>query len=216
MCGIIGWKQFDGDLVPNLFIENQKRGGYSVGAYIVYNKIEGVIYNESNYVIYQEPRIFNEFKDFTQIDKIKVLNKQLSNILVQFRASTVDTKNYVIEENYPLQYEGCKLFGNGVINADFFKKIKNEQNNNDLYYVLKGIIQFGFKWLERVEGTFALVFISRRNDIVLIRKDFLLYYNDNIISSVKFEGGKLLEHGLVKGWNNSFEQKLNLEKVYEW
>ena len=64
------------------------------------------------------------------------------------------------------------------------------------------------------EGTFALVFMDVAEHIFLVRKDFPLYYSDNIISSVKFNGGELLEHGLVKGWNYDYEKKLNLNRVW--
>ena len=190
MCGIIGWKKWENKII-NLQKQNAKRGGYSTGSY--------------NYFIGKsEKKKGTKFYEFAQ------------TTIVQYRTPTTNDLEWNPVENYPLEYNGWKMFGNGVIGEAWYKKNKgNFKINNDLYYVLKGIVKKGWEYLQEVEGCFALVIINPKNEIYIVRKDYPLYYDDNVISSVEFQGGKLLEHGLVKGWTNRMEKKLNLEKTYE-
>lgn len=117
-----------------------------------------------------------------------------------FRAPTSGCNLNNLSEAYPLTYKGWGLIGNGVINEKYFKSIKDEDNNNDLYYILKGIVDKGFKFLEEVEGCFALAIFNPNSEIYLVRNTFPLFYDNNIFSSVKFEGSKLLQQGSIYEW----------------
>ena len=196
MCGIIGWKDWDNSLVA-LQEENSKRGVYSTGFYQFRNQELMKKYDSK----------FSFKKD-----------SSFNNIIMQYRTPTTEISDvWKLEENYPLEYMGYKMFGNGIINANYYKKIKDEYNNNDLYYILKNIYHFqkGYKYLEEVEGTFALAIVTSNEDVILVRKDYPLYYNENVFSSVEFEGGKLLEQGLLFNWTDMNEMKrLKFNSVY--
>ena len=130
-----------------------------------------------------------------------------------FRAPTSGCDLNNLSEAYPLTYKGWGLIGNGVINESFFKSIKDEENNNDLYYILKGIVNEGFQFLEKVEGCFALTIFSPSGQIYLIKNTFPLYCNGPIFSSVKFEGSELLEDGNLLNWtDDKLEMKLKLKE----
>jgi len=190
MCGIIGWKKWENKIV-SLEKQNAKRGGYSTGCY--------------NYFIAKsEKKKGTKFYEFVHTS------------IVQYRISTTNTNEWNPLENYPLEYNEWKLFGNGVINEAWYKKAKGDfKINNDLYYVLKGIVKKGWSFLEEVEGCFALVIINPKNEVYIVRKDYPLLYDNNIISSIPFPGGQELEQGIVKGWTNRMEKKLSFEKTYE-
>ncbi len=129
-----------------------------------------------------------------------------------FRAPTSGCDLNNLSEAYPLTYEGWGLIGNGVINETYFKSIKDENNNNDLYYILKGIVKNGFKFLEKVEGCFALAIFDPKGNIYLIKNTFPLYNNGKVFSSVKFKGSELLEDGNLLNWTrDKLEMKLNLK-----
>lgn len=117
-----------------------------------------------------------------------------------FRAPTTGCNLNNLSEAYPLTYKGWGLIGNGVINETFFKSIKDESNNNDLYYILKNVAENGFDWLKNVDGCFALVFFNKNGNIMLVRNTFPLYVNSDIFSSTKFKGSQLLEQGVVYNW----------------
>jgi glucosamine 6-phosphate synthetase-like amidotransferase/phosphosugar isomerase protein len=197
MCGICGWKKYNPE-ISELLKKNQERGGYSVGI---------LDYYFSDITKFKNKDIWDHKEELEQ-----------NNTLVQFRAPTTGGKSFKDEENYPLEYNNWAMFGNGIVSASQFKEMKDESNNNDLYYILKLIVNskkaFPFKELENIEGTFALVFIDPENNIYLIRKDYPLYYSNNIISSTPFKGGELLEHGKVLGWNNLMDVSLNLSSIY--
>ncbi len=189
MCGIVGWKEWNSS-IKNLQYLNSKRGGYSTG---VFNF-------ENNYSFSNEGTFFPT---------------DTNNSIVQYRAPTAGINNFIKQENYPLKYKNWNLFGNGVINADFFKQIKDEDNNNDLYYILKGIVNNGFKWLEKVEGTFALVIIDDNHNIYLIRKDFPLFFNKNQFSSIQFDNSEKLKSGILYDWTyNKHVKELNFKEEY--
>lgn len=125
-----------------------------------------------------------------------------------FRAPTSGCSLHNLSEAYPITYKGYGLIGNGIINEKYFKSIKDEENNNDLYYILKGFTEKGSKFLEMVEGCFALVIFTPRGEIFLIKNTFPIYYNNSIFSSVKFGNSQLLKDGILYDWvkNKKIEQ----------
>jgi len=130
-----------------------------------------------------------------------------------FRAPTSGCSLHNLSEAYPSTYDGWGLIGNGVINETFFKSIKDEGNNNDLYYILKNIVNHGFKWLEQVEGCFALCVFDPEGNIYLVRNTFPLYYNKNEFSSTPIKNGELLKDCDVLDWNKTIiAMNLNLKE----
>lgn len=195
MCGIIGWKNFEIQKHLNLIQENNKRGGYSVG-YI----------NTDNHFVSK-----HLVKDIN-INDLRLCD----NGMLHFRAPTTNaSKEFVYTENFPLEYKNWFLVGNGVINYNYFQQIKDEDNANDLYYILKQIQEHGIEVLKKVKGVFAFAIINPENQILLIRKDFPLYYNNSMFSSIEFPNSSLLEHGVVYNWTtNTIVKDLALESVY--
>jgi len=184
MCGIFGWvNNIDIEVKNKLFKLNHKRGGYSAGLLWLndYNKILDV--------------------DFTIKDEY--LERDI--LFGQFRAPTGINNDFIYNENYPLIYDNeMYLFGNGIISADYYLKLKDEFNDNiynDLYYIGKGIVEYGFDWLSNIDGVFALSLVYIKNkvlkDVILIRNTFPIFYNNNSYSSVNIGDMKLLENGYV-------------------
>ena len=119
-----------------------------------------------------------------------------------FRAPTSGANLHNLSEAYPLTYYGYGLIGNGVINHNYFQKIKDENNTNDLYYLLKGISNYGITFLEQVQGCFALAIFIDNGSILLVSNTYPIYYTSDIFSSVEFQGSFKLEHGTVYDWTN--------------
>lgn len=142
---------------------------------------------------------------------VAVMFETPQGTFMHFRAPTSGCDLNNLSEAYPLTYKGWGLIGNGVISQSFFEYIKTEDNNNDLYYILKNTtldnthIQLNFKYLEQVDGLYALVFFNPNGNIYLVKNQFPIYYNDDIFSSVPFKGSKLLEDGIVWDWTNNKE-----------
>ena len=198
MCGIFGWKNIDlktKEIILNL---NKRRGGYSFG-FISFldNKLEEII------KIKQE--------SFERIRE-KILSKEF--VLGEFRAPTTGLNKFVEEENYPLKInENFYLFGNAVINAKFYKKLKEKFNyniNNDLFYIGKSIEKKGLEFLNEIEGVFSLVMVflkdKKLDKILLARNTFPLFFEENYFSSVKIKKeDKSLKNGVVYDWLNKKE-----------
>ena len=122
---------------------------------------------------------------------------------MHFRAPTSGSNLHNLSEAYPLTYKGYGLIGNGVINEKYFRSIKDDTNENDLYYILKNIVKLGINTLENVEGCFALCLFKPDGQVLLVRNTFPLYYNEYIFSSVKFNDGNMLKNGIVYDWSNN-------------
>jgi hypothetical protein len=133
-------------------------------------------------------------------------------VLGQFRAPTVECCEFNEVENYPLIYSGSNmmLFGNGVINSEYYAMLKDEFGgdvNNDLWYIGKGILEHGFEWLSDVEGVFAFVIVKMSGNnvekVLFARNTYPLYFNEKSYSSVKISDDmKLLDNGIVYDWFN--------------
>jgi hypothetical protein len=119
-----------------------------------------------------------------------------------FRTPTVESNLNDMRESYPLFYKDTYLIGNGIINEYFFKRIKDEANKNDLFYILKKVVDEGIQFLEKVEGCFSLCFIKTDGTVLLVRNAFPLYVNNNIFSSTKIGNMELLENGSVYNWKD--------------
>lgn len=153
-----------------------------------------------------------EYENYKRGKASKVCFTTPQGTFYHFRAPTSGCDLNNLSEAYPLTYKGWGLIGNGVINEKYFKSIKDEDNNNDLYYILKNVRDKGYIFLEEVEGCFALAIFAPDGTILLVKNTFPLYYNNEIFSSVKFEGSKLLEDGQILFWNNmEFKEKLKLK-----
>lgn len=198
MCGIVGFADKNSLSLETIF-KNSERGNYSLG------------------------RINLSTLDFEKKRIDKSLRATLENIvnqnrptLLHFRQPTSTNRDaWVEEENYPLESPSYLLMGNGVINASYYKSIKDEDNNNDLYYILKKIEQNGFQYLEQVEGCFAFAIVSKKTkQVFLIRKDYPLYVSDKAFSSIEFEGSHLLKHSILLEWQTNNEIDLHLSSVY--
>lgn len=195
MCGIMGFTSKE-DLPFSTMLDNLKRGSYSFGCLFSTYPLRKRVYEGIE-------------KELEEIHNYR-------NVICQFRQPTSTSREeWVEEENYPLESSSYYLFGNGVINASFYKSLKDEANNNDLYYILKHIEQEGFEFLKKIEGCFALCIVEKASRCMfLIRKDYPLFISDKAFSSVKFPGSRLLEHGKLLNWQTKEEIDLKLSSVY--
>lgn len=198
MCGLLGWKHWDQNMIPALAEKNSKRGGYSTGILT----LPSSFYN---------PTCKIESDLGTKIP----YHNDADYALMHWRAPTTGGSTFKPEENYPLKYEGYFLMGNGVINEGYFKKIKDEDNNNDLYYILKNVVMKGItSVLPEVEGTYSLVFVTEDYKVYLIRNTFPLFVSDNIFSSVPFEESQELENGVLYQWLPEFKRVKKFDNLY--
>lgn len=197
MCGILGIlnlekieERYPLDI---LMWANYKRGQVQTAVFGKFN--EGSFCNRN----IKEPELIMTPSSFE--------TKHETNIFYHFRAPTTgcDLKN--MKEAYPLEYNGWKVIGNGVINEGFFKMIKDEENNNDLYYILKNVVNNGWEWLENVKGVYALAFFKPNGKIFLVRNTYPLFYNKTIFSSVVTEGLKPLKSNIVYDFTNGRKYK---------
>jgi len=193
MCGIWGFK-FTPSYFDKLMEANVRRGGYSIG-FITFGKERVIV------------------KDWQKNwEKYRDVIRQNVPAFGQFRAPTTDIgEEFVYSENYPLEYDNVYLFGNGVINAEYYRKLKKKfggSNNNDLYYVGLEIIEEGFDILNDIEGVFALAMIKvddkgQIENVYLMRNTYPLFINDNVYSSAKVSNNmRMLENGIVYDWWN--------------
>lgn len=198
MCGIVGFKDRESIQLDTIF-QNAIRGTYSFG-YIHLDDLH-----------FEKKRI--DIHDLNPIISTIDLDKPT---LLHFRQPTsTDREVWVEEENYPLESSNYLLMGNGVINARYFSSIKDENNNNDLYYILKKLDQEGFEYLQKVEGCFSFAIVEKQTKkVYLIRKDYPLYVNDRAFSSVKFPNSTVLEHGVLWEWGTDTKINLHLSSVY--
>lgn len=93
----------------------------------------------------------------------------------------------------------------GLLPPPCFESMKDEDNNNDLYYVLKKLVNEGIDSISQVEGALAFVDEGR---VFLIRNAFPLYATPYMVSSVMPD----LEHDVYKEQNTSIEAGI----WYEW
>lgn len=199
MCGIWGIRE-EVPYVLDIIKANERRGGYSFGLLNIENGIFEVVRD------WQDKWMENYYDDIFRFPHFG-----------QFRAPTTDADkdDFNEEENYPLIYvlRDCSivfLFGNGVINAECFKEMIKEfgyYGDNDLYYVGLGVLEKGFDFLNKVNGTFALALVvfkgGKIENVYLMRNTFPIYYNDKAYSSVKVTDDMImLENGIVYDWWN--------------
>jgi hypothetical protein len=187
MCGIIGWREWYPEYIE-LLKRNSKRGGYSTGAII-------------------------DFINQRRVEKVKGTKHYIGydNTIVHYRAPTVTNREWRDEENFPLIYKDWMLVGNGIVSESDYRDLKDEDIDNDLYYVLKLIRDKGFKELENLEAVFALTIITPET-VFLIRNAYPLYYNDNAFSSVSFDGAQQLKEGVLYDWLHN--ENINEFKFY--
>lgn len=198
MCGIVGFVDKNSLSLETIF-RNSERGKYSFGQ-IDLSTLDFKKEKVDN-------RLHSELED--------IYNKSIPTLLHFRQPTSTSRDNWIEEENYPLNSKSYLLIGNGVINATYYKTIRDEDNNNDLYYILKKIEQKGFQYLEQVEGCFAFAIICKTTkQVFLIRKDYPLYVSDTAFSSVEFEGSKLLKHGILLEWRTQNSVDLHLPSVY--
>jgi len=190
MCGIVGFKEYVSNFMEVLE-RNSQRGGYSFGC---------VMFDSGADVIKAR---HDRWKDLIKDVKFP--------FFAQFRAPTTGEQDeFRWDENYPLIFEkdgyDVYVFGNCVTNDEWFKRVKDEDNNNDIYYIGKNVLNRGWSYLSEIEGVFALVFVfakgNRVERVIMARNTYPLYYNEVFYSSVKFEGQKPLRNGIVYDWWN--------------
>jgi len=200
VCGIFGWNNIDKKTKEEIIEANKRRGNYSFGFLI----------NKKNFRVLKGP-----IEEFTY----DVINYDF--VLGQFRSPTIKLKEFVYDENYPLKInENFYLFGNGVINASFFKELREKFNckiENDLFCLGKGIEKEGIEFLEKVDGVFALSLVFVENKVVkkvlLVRNTFPLFFSENFYSSVKIKNSKELKNGFIYDWlNGEIVERLNFEE----
>lgn len=105
------------------------------------------------------------------------------------QAPTTEANNSI----HPAIFGDFMLWHNGIV-----KQKTLSTSNWDTYWMLEGIMQNGFEFLNEVDGTFACV-LYYYNELYFFRNEISpLFVDDELnVSSTKFEGSKSLAPNTV-------------------
>jgi len=188
MCAIIG--SFDKNKLQELYNLNSYRGelSYSVCTFRPYRKVLeiGVLMQERN----KMPEKFISLFPSNENDFF----------VAHTQAPTTQSINI-----HPAAIGGALLWHNGII------KQKNiAEGTWDTEWLLEKILDYGWSYLARVDGTFACAMFNEGN-LYLFRNEISpLFVDDDLnISSTKFDSSKPLEP------NKVFEVRLDKKKLVQ-
>ena len=171
MCGIVA--SFDKETLKDLFAYNSYRGelSYSLASFNTNSELQ---------VIMKGPgKMPENFID----------NYPMSGDYYIGHTQAPTTEAYNI---HPASYKGSLLWHNGIIKQGMF------EGPWDTEFILKSIIEVGYRGLSTLNGTFACIHYINNKLFVFRNEICPLFYDDNLnFSSTKFPGSKPLRADIV-------------------
>lgn len=191
MCGISG--SADKERAFKFYQSNLPRGYYSSGYY----DIQKTISSARNHLVKKEG-CFEEAQ-------CPYVEKLTSYFLYHSRGPTVETKEFIPDNNHPFMYGDWVVAHNGVISN--FKELGiqyfplqdfTDKTDSSIIPQLLSILPMS-QALETLKGTFAVwMYNTKEHQLYLARSGSTLFFNpEGDFSSTEFKGALSVEEGRI-------------------